>query len=203
MVDAVIINDHFALDLRMGPMFQTTIVPLLGGHEDRNQDWATALWRYDAELRNRPLAEIAEFIEFLLGRRGAARSFLLRDPLFNTLTDHAIGTGNGSTAAFQVRQLFNDAANPYYRDWFSISGLVVKVAGVTQTAGVHYNEADGLITFTGGNVPSAGQAITASGSTYVRVRFSQDDNPITLPFPPEAATPFASAGPFQLLEVPA
>jgi uncharacterized protein (TIGR02217 family) len=202
MVDAVVINDKFALDLRMGPVFQTTIVPLLGGYEDRNQDWSVAMWRYDAELKNRPLAEIAEFIEFLLGRRGAARSFLLRDPLYDTLTDENIGTGNGSTTAFQVRQTFADPVNPYYRWWYSITSLVVKVAGVTKTAGVHYNEANGLVTFTAGNIPTSGQAITASGSPYVRVRFAEDENPITLPVPPGLTTPFASAGPFRLMEVP-
>jgi len=201
MVDSVIINDKFALNMRMGPVFQTTVVQLRGGYEDRNQDWTLALWRYDVELLNRPLAEIAAFVTFLLGRRGAARSFLLRDPLFNTLTDQNIGTGDGADTTFQVRQIFNDAVNPYYREWYSVTGLVVKVNGVTQATPANYSEANGLITFT--SPPSGGQAITVSGTTYVRVRFADDDNPATLPFPPGASTPFASAGPFRLLEVPA
>lgn len=206
MVDSVIINDKFALDMKMGPVFQTTIIPLLGGYEDRNQDFDYALWRYEAELKNRPLSEITAFITFLAGRRGAARSFLVRDPLYHTLTDENIGTGDGTTAAFQVRQLFNDSANPYYRQWYSITSLVVKVNGVTKTSGVHYNESNGLVTFTGGNIPAGGSpadTITASGTVYVRCRFAEDYNPVTLPISPDITTPFASAGPFTLMEVPA
>ncbi len=202
MVDAVIINDKFALDAKIGWVFQTTIIPLSGNYEDRNQDWSYAFFRFEVELINRPLSEIVAFETLLLGRRGAARSFLVRHPLYNTLTNENIGTGDGSTAAFQVHQLFNDSANPYYRNWYTISDLVIKVAGTTKTLTTHYTVTDGLVTFTGGNIPTAGQAITASGSTYVRVRFAEDYNPITLPIAPDITTPFASAGPFTLLEVP-
>lgn len=206
MVDNVIINDKFSLDAKIGPAFQTTIVPLLGGYEDRNQDFPNALFRFEVELRNRPLAEIVAFDTFLMGRRGAARTFLVRHPLYNTLTDENIGTGDGTTASFQVRSLFNDSVNPYYHYWYSITSLVVKVDGVTKTLTTHYTESNGLITFTGGNIPTGGspaQQITASGSVYVRCRFAEDYNPINFPVSPDMANPFASAGPFTLLEVPA
>lgn len=202
MVDSVIINDKFALGLKMGPVFQTTIVPLSGGYEDRNRDWPIALWRYEASLDERPLTEIKAFITFLLGRAGAARSFLVRDPLYYVLTDENIGTGDGTTTAFQVGQLFNDSANPYYRIWYTIQNLVIKVDGVTKTSGVHFNETNGLVTFTGGNIPTAGQEITASGDTYARCRFLEDYNPITIPHGKWSDAP-ASAGPFVLMEVPA
>lgn len=205
MVDSVIINDKFALDMKMGPVFQTTIIPLLGGYEDRNQDLTYALWRYEVELLNRPLSEITAFITFLAGRRGAARSFLVRNPLYNTLTDETIGVGDGTTASFQVGQTFNDSANPYFHPWYTINSLVIKVDGVTKTLTTHYTVSNGLVTFTGGNIPTGGspaQVITASGSPYSRVRFAEDYNPVTLPISPDITTPFASAGPFTLLEVP-
>jgi uncharacterized protein (TIGR02217 family) len=201
MVDAVTLTDKWALNAKMGPVFQTTIVPLSGGYEDRNQDWSEALWRYEIELVNRPLSEIQTFINVFAGRRGAARSFLLVDPIYNSLTDENIGTGDGTTAAFQARQLFTDAANAYYRYWYSLTSLVVKVAGVTKTLTTHYTESNGLITFTGGNIPTAAQAITISANTFVRVRFSDDYNPITLPIGPDVTTPFASANSIVLMEV--
>ena len=74
MVDSVILNDKFSLDAKVGPAFQTTIVPLLGGYEDRNQDFQYALFRFEVELKNRPLSEIVAFDTFLMGRRGAACS---------------------------------------------------------------------------------------------------------------------------------
>lgn len=203
MVDAVTLTDKWALNAKMGPVFQTTIVKLNGGYEDRNQDWSAALWRYEIELANRPLSEIKDFLNVFLGRRGAARSFLLVDPVYNSLTDENIGTGDGTTAAFQARQTYSDSANPYYRNWYSLANLVVKVAGVTKTVSTHYTESNGLITFTGGNIPTAGQAITISCDTYVRVRFEDDYSPITLPIGPDFASPFASASAIVLMEVPA
>jgi uncharacterized protein (TIGR02217 family) len=193
MVDTVAINDKFALNMKMGPTFQTTIQKLSGGYEDRNQDWQIALWRYDVELNNRPLSEIRSFLAHVLGRRGSAYSFPLRDPLDNTLTDENIGTGDGSTAAFQIKKTYSDTDRPYQRPITIVSSLVVKVNGVTKTSGVHYNESSGLITFTGGNIPAGGQAITVSCSFLIRVRYDADYNPITLPIGPDTATPFASA----------
>ncbi|RUW47294.1 hypothetical protein EOA32_29255 [Mesorhizobium sp. M1A.F.Ca.ET.072.01.1.1] len=201
MVDTVAINDKFGLDMKMGPVFQTTVIQLLGGFEDRNQDWPVALWRYDVELRNRPLSEIRAFMTHLLGRRGAAYAFPLRDPLDNSLTDENIGTGDGTSAAFQIKKTYSDTDRPYARPITIVSSLVVKVNGVTKTSGVHYNQADGIITFTGGNIPSAGQAITVTCNFLVRVRYSTDYNPVSLPIAPDFATPFASAGPITLMEV--
>ena len=201
MVDTVAINDKFALDMTMGPVFQTTVVKLAGGYEDRNQDWPVALWRYDVSLKNRPLSEIRAFMAHVLGRRGAANSFPLRDPLDNELTDENIGTGDGTTAAFQIKKTYTDTDRPYQRPITIVSNLVVKVDGVTKTVTTHYTESGGLITFTGGNIPTAGQAITVTCDFLIQVRYEDDHNPISLPIGPGVTSPFASAGPFTLLEV--
>ena len=201
MVDTVAINDKFAVEMKMGPVFQTSIIKLAGGYEDRNQDWTYALWRYDVELRNRPISEVRAFVSHVLGRRGAANTFPLTDPLDNALTDENIGTGDGTTAAFQITKKYDDADRPYFRPITIVSSLVVKVAGVTKTSGVHYNEANGVITFTGGNIPTAGQAITVTCDFKIRVRYEEDYNPATLPISPDYSGAFASAGPFSLVEV--
>lgn len=201
MVDTVAINNKFALDMTMGPVFQTTVIALAGGYEDRNQDWQVALWRYDVKLNNRPLSEIRSFLAHILGRRGAANSFPLRDPVDNTLTDENIGTGDGTTAAFQIKKTYSDSDRSYARPITIVSSLVVKVAGVTKTVTTHYTVSDGIVTFTGGNIPTGGQAITVTCDWLVRVRYQADYNPISLPIGPDTATPFASAGPFTLMEV--
>lgn len=200
MVDTVAINDKFALGMRMGPVFQTTIIPLLGGYEDRNQDWQVALWRYEVSLVNRPIAEIRAFMAHLLGRRGAANTFPLRDPIDNTLTDENIGTGDGTTASFQIHKTYGDADRPYVRPITIVSNLVVKVAGVTKTLTTHYTVTDGVVTFTGGNIPTAGQAITATCDWLARVRYDVDYNPITIPVTTNNTRPVASAGPITLME---
>jgi uncharacterized protein (TIGR02217 family) len=202
MTDTVAINDKFALDMKMGPTFQTTIQNLNGGFEDRNQDWPIARWRYDVELKNRPMAEIKAFLGHFLGRRGAAYAFPLKDPLYNELTDENIGTGDGTTDTFQIRSLHSDTDRPYYRFWYIVDNLVVKVAGVTKTVTTHYTESDGLVTFTSGNIPTAAQAITVSCDVWAKVRYEADYNPISLPVSTSATAPIASAGPFTLMEVP-
>lgn len=202
MVDTAAISNKFALGMKMAPVFQTTTIPLLGGFEDRNQDWPVALWRYEVELRNRPLSEIRSFQAHFLGRRGSAYAFPLRDPLDNTLTDENIGTGDGTTAAFQIRKTYTDADRPYFRPITIVSNLVVKVDGVPKTPAVlYYTEADGIVTFVPGRIPTAGQAIAVTCDWFVRVRYQDGYNPITLPIGPDTATPFASAGPFTLIEV--
>lgn len=201
MTDTVIINDKFALDMKSGPMFQTTVQPLSGAYEDRNQDWEVARWRYDVEFRNRPLAEMRAFLAHVLGRRGRANAFPLRDPLDNTLTDENIGTGDGSTAAFPIRRLYDDDDRPYYRFYSIVTDLVVKVAGVEKTSGVHYNQANGIVTFTGGNIPSGGQAVTVSCGVLILVRYDADYIPISLPVAVNSTRPLASAS-FTLIEVP-
>lgn len=201
MTDTVVILDKFALDLKMGPVFQTTIQKLSGGYEDRNQDWPVAFWRYDCAFNNRSLTEIRAFLAHVLGRRGAANTFPLRDPLDNTLTDENIGTGDGVTAAFQIKKTYADADRPYVRPVYIVSSLVVKVAGVTKTVTTHYTVADGLVTFTGGNIPTGGQAVTVTCDFFAKVRFEADYNPISLPIGPAVATPYASAT-FTLMEVP-
>ncbi|OBQ68908.1 hypothetical protein EFV37_29160 [Mesorhizobium loti] len=198
MVDTVAINDKFALGLRCGPVFQTTSLPLLGGFEDRNQDWPIALWKYEASLINRPIAEIQAFEAFLLGRRGAANLFPLRDPQYSTLTDENIGTGDGTTASFQIYKTYPDVDRPYRRPITIVNSLVMKVAGVITA---NYTEADGVVTFTGGHIPTAGQAIAVgSCNWFARVRFELDYNPITFPVTLNNTRPVASAGPFVLVE---
>ena len=76
----------------------------------------------------------------------------------------AVGTGDGATTTFTLPAL-------------SITGLIVKVAGVVKTAGVHFNvsvatgsEGEDRIIFTAGNIPTLGQAITMD-VTRARRRF--------------------------------
>ncbi|TIO39505.1 MAG: hypothetical protein E5X96_00205 [Mesorhizobium sp.] len=201
MADTVVINDKFALDMKSGPMLQTALNPLSGGYEDRNQDWPVARWRYDVEFRNRPLTEMRAFQAHFLGRRGRANAFPLRDPLDNELVDEEIGTGDGVTASFQIRRLYDDADRPYYREYTLVTDLVVKVDGVTKTSGVHYNQANGVVTFTGGNIPADDAVVTVSCNVLILVRYDTDWNPISLPVAVNSTRPLGSAT-FTLIEVP-
>lgn len=180
MVDTVVINEKFAIGMTFGPVFQTTVTQLAGGYEDRNIDWELALWRYECEFKGQSLTDMRAFMRHVLGRRGAAHSFPLKDPIDNSLTDENIGTGDGTTAAFQIEKIYTDTDRPYYRPISLPYNLVVKVAGVTKTLTTHYTVSSGLVTFTSGNIPTGGQAITVTCDYYIRVRYAEDSNPIRL-----------------------
>lgn len=70
------------------------------------------------------------------------------------VTDEAVGTGDGTNDVFSL-------ANG---NLITGSPCVVKVAGTTKTETTHYSldRTTGTITFTPGNIPTAGQAVTAS-----------------------------------------
>ena len=70
------------------------------------------------------------------------------------VANESVGTGDGGTAVFDL-----DHGNLYLT-----APLVVRVAGSTKTEITHYtvDRAAGKITFKAGNIPTAGQSITAS-----------------------------------------
>ena len=95
-----------------------------------------------------------------------------------TALDQPIGTGNGATAAFQLRKTYGSAFNPWTRDIRKpVAGTVlIAVAGVVQTPGTAYtvNHTTGIVTFQPGHIPLASQAITAGFEFDVPVRFDTD-----------------------------
>lgn len=200
MVDTVVFNEAFDVGLTIRPRSQTTIHQLSGGYESRNQDWPILLWEYECQLRNRSVTVIRSLLSHFLGRRGPANSFPLLDPLDNELTDENIGTGDGVTAAFQIKKTYSDTDRPYQRILTIVSNLVVKVAGVTKTLTTDYTVSNGLITFGGGDIPSAAQAVTVTCDYLIQVRYKEDTFPVVISSGLWDGAP-ASIGNFSLVEV--
>lgn len=116
---------------------------------------------------------VDDWDDFLEAREGAYDTFLFKAhrPKFKTVTDEAVGTGDGSTVVFALDKKHIDS-----------STLVVKVAGATQTGGgTDYtfsgNNTTPIVTFEAGSTPSGGQAVTASYEFYMPVRFVEDPEP--------------------------
>lgn len=109
-----------------------------------------------------------------------------------------IGVGNGTTAAFQLqRTLVPSASLPAAasRSYFPTIGdgyepvfvvnssttvpstgivPVIYVDSTQKIAGTHYNISNGLVTFTSGNIPTAGQIISWTGNYYYNCRLEKD-----------------------------
>jgi uncharacterized protein (TIGR02217 family) len=176
-----------------GPERRTEIVVLGSGAEERNSRWADSKRSYNAGYGIKRVDDLHAVIAFFEERRGRFHGFRWKDwsdyrsaaPNASvTPLDQAIGAGNGVTATFQLVKTYGSAFAPWTREIKKpVSGSVrVAVAGVEKAAGTHFNvdHATGVVTFTGGNIPTMGQGVTAGFEFDVPVRFDTDRLEINL-----------------------
>lgn len=118
-----------------------------------------------------------DFETFFRARRGRYDTFLYLPAWERNgqSISEAVGTGDGVTDLFALDYKYPKTGT-----------FTLTVAGVGKDEGTHWNLADSAggsfslgedpyIEFTGGNVPSAAQAIVATYRHYVPVRFTDDD----------------------------
>jgi uncharacterized protein (TIGR02217 family) len=172
---------------RGGPERRTDIVTLGSGREERNARWANARRHYDAGYGVRSLAALSQVVAFFEERRGRLYGFRFKDRTdFRSslngaapqMTDQALGTGTGSKASFNLIKTYGAAFAPYQRPIAKpVAGSVlVAVAGAAKTMGTQFtlDIETGIITFTAGNIPVNGAAVTAGFEFDVPVRFDTD-----------------------------
>ena len=181
----------FPLDIALksagGPERRTDVVVLGSGREERNARWAHSRRRYDAGYGVKTFDALAQVVAFFEERRGRLTGFRWRDRLDHSsaasdagvaATDQAIGTGDGSTAAFQLVKTYGGAFSPYQRPIVKpVAGSVrVAVDGVVATEGTAFtvDTTTGVITFLAGHIPGTGAAVTAGFLFDVPVRFDTD-----------------------------
>jgi len=181
----------FPLDVALksagGPERRTDIVSFGSGREERNARWAHSRRRFDAGYGVKTLAELQRVVAFFEERRGRLYGFRWRDRLDATSAatgavisplDQGIGTGDGTTATFQLVKTYGGGFAPYQR------AIVKPVAGSVRIAVDHaeavggaaftVDATTGIVTFLAGHIPAAGQAITAGFQFDVPVRFDTD-----------------------------
>jgi uncharacterized protein (TIGR02217 family) len=180
----------FPLDIALrstgGPERRTEIVTAGSGREERNARWAHSRRRYDAGYGVKIFADLSAVVAFFEERRGRLTGFRWRDKLDNssggggsvTPFDQPIGTGDGTTAAFQLIKIYGASFAPYARAIAKpVSGSVrVAVAGTEVASGVAFtcDTTTGIVTSLAGHIPGAGVAITAGFQFDVPVRFDTD-----------------------------
>ncbi|PKQ06232.1 MAG: TIGR02217 family protein [Alphaproteobacteria bacterium HGW-Alphaproteobacteria-12] len=174
-----------ALGARGGPERRTEIVTLGSGHEERNTPWAMSRRRYNAGYGLKALSDIHALIGFFEARRGRLHGFRWRDradwksgapatPV--TALDQPLGTGDGSTAAFQLVKTYVSGEAGYTRAIAKpVTGtLRVAADGAALAEGADFtlNDTTGLVTFT--SAPPEGAVLTAGFEFDVPVRFDTD-----------------------------
>ena len=170
-----------------GPERQTEIVALASGREERNTRHVHSRRRYNAGFGVATLDDIHAIVAFFEERRGRLHGFRWKDHAdFKScvaggtisVDDQAIGTGDGTTAAFQLIKTYGSGLRDYARAIAKpVSGTVrIAVAGVEKTAGSDFtvDHATGIVTFLSGHIPAADATVTAGFEFDVPVRFDTD-----------------------------
>ncbi|MCD7059498.1 DUF2460 domain-containing protein [Pelagibacterium xiamenense] len=179
---------RFPLDIALGaqggPQRLTDVVTLASGREERNARWAHARRRYNAGYGIKSRADMLVVLDFFEERRGRFHSFRWRDALdFSSaadggapsMGDQVLGTGDGTTTAFQLRKRYGAGFDPYWRTITKpVSGSVsVAVNGVALgMEGFAVDTATGIVTLD--PAPPAGAQVTAGFTFDVPVRFDTD-----------------------------
>ena len=157
---------RISLNSAGGPEWRTTVVRLDSGHEQRNQHWSAGLGRWDIGSYIHTRDELDEVLAFFNVAGGMAHTFRLKDPHDYRAIEEMLGTGDGLEADFQIIKTYTFASTTHTRIiTLPVSGTVVAitVAGTPKVEGTHYNinYLTGVVTFTGGNIPTGGQVVMA------------------------------------------
>jgi uncharacterized protein (TIGR02217 family) len=182
---------RFPLDISRGaeggPERRTDVVALGSGAEERNSRWANSRRSWNAGYGVHGLDALHAIITFFEERRGRLHGFRWRDvadwkscPPQRAITalDQTLGTGTGALATYQLTKTYGAAYAPWTRTIAKpVAGAVlVAVAGVAKSAGTHFtvDVSSGRVTFLAGNIPAAGQVVTAGFEFDCPVRFDTD-----------------------------
>jgi uncharacterized protein (TIGR02217 family) len=155
------------------PEYETSVFIAKSGRESRIG--FRVFPRYTFKL---PLVQMIEdrdeqmltlMLGFFLQMRGQLNAFLYRDPNDNTVTNEPIGTGDGTTKAFQLVRDYGGFPEPVE----NLNGVPLLTIDEVLQADTDYTvSAAGLVTFD--TAPVADSVISWTGSYYYRCRFTED-----------------------------
>lgn len=163
------------MDLTRAPRFKTHIQSAVSGKETRSAFMAFPLWdltlAYEFLQSGNRGTDLNQIISLFGQVKGAWDSFLLSVPDDNTVSDHLIATGNGSTRSFQLMRSITASGFALTEPVMNVNSVTnVKVSGVDVTG--YSVSSTGVLTLP--VTPAAGAPITWSGSYYFRCRFTHD-----------------------------
>ncbi|CUH17629.1 hypothetical protein JSE7799_00400 [Jannaschia seosinensis] len=181
--------DDISRGARGGPERRTHIVELASGDEERNASWANSRRRYDVAYGIRRADDLAAVVSFFEARNGRLHGFRFKDWADHKSclpsqtpapTDQPIGTGDGTTTAFQLVKRYASGSQTWVRTIIKPVAGSVRIAldGIEQGSGWLVDTTTGVVAFD--TAPAAGVAITAGFAFDVPVRFDTDALDVTL-----------------------
>ena len=163
------------------PVLRTQVIQAVSGREVRGSYQQYPLYEFSLSyefLRDNNLGTEADtLLGFVLTVGGMLQSFLYNDATDNAVTAQTLGTGNGTTTAFQLIRTIGAGGFGYIEPVHNVNAITgIYLNGVLTTA--YTVNSTGLVTFTA--APASGVAITWTGTYYYRVRLLQDQADFSL-----------------------
>jgi uncharacterized protein (TIGR02217 family) len=181
--DNVRLPDDIEAGASGGPEFQTTIVAMGNGTEQRNINWLEARASWDIGYGIQSKVDYSLVRNFFYARRGRGVGFRFKDWSDFELEDELIGLGTSTTgsdglAAFQIIKTYISGSASYIRIITRpvTPTLVVRVDDVVKTLTTHYtiDYDTGIITFVNPHRPTTGQEVRVDVEFDTPVRFDVD-----------------------------
>ena len=153
------------------PQWSTVKQRSTGGMEVAGSYYTLPIWKWELTFeflrQTEGLAEWATLAAFFNARQGSYDTFLYDDPTDDYVGAAPFGTGDGLTKSFQLVRGLQGIYEPVY----DLNGApALYDNGTLIVSG--YTITNGLVTFT--TAPTAGHALTWTGTYYWRCRFSED-----------------------------
>jgi uncharacterized protein (TIGR02217 family) len=179
------VSGHISRGARGGPERRTQVVELASGDEERNASWANSRRRYDVSYGIRRADDLAAVVAFFEARNGRLHGFRFKDwsdyksclpsQAVPSPLDQSLGTGDGTTTAFQLVKRYASGAQGWTRTITKpVAGSVrVALGGVEQASGWSVDTTTGVVTFAAApgaasRSPPASSSTCPSASTATR-----------------------------------
>jgi len=164
-----------------GAGFNTTIIVVNSGYEQRNINWSQSRAKYDISEAMRTLADVDATIAFFRAVKGKAHGFRFKDFMdyIVTTSNGILGDGMGDgTANYQMKKVYTSGALTDTRIITKPVAATVNVYvnGVIQVLNTDYtfNATTGVVTFLG-SPPDNMDTLTWAGQFDVPCRFDIDE----------------------------
>lgn len=177
------VDDPNIFPLLPGQMFTTQkseiwssrVSTATSGRERRGAIWSYPKWQFKVGyevLRDTPAElELQKLLAFFGMRRGKFGEFYYFDPSDNFVPNQTFGTGDGTTATFQLTRTIAVGAISLTEPVLGVQGLpTITVAG-SPVSGFTI-DTYGRVTFA--SPPANGAALAWTGTMMFRCRFDQD-----------------------------
>jgi uncharacterized protein (TIGR02217 family) len=160
-----------------GPAFNTSVISLVSGYEQRQSNWSRTRGSWDIGYGVQSKEDLEDVISFFYGRQGRARGFRFKDwtdyEIGSTGSPQAIALGDDAQEKFQIVRRYTQGGVTFDRPVTRLVSGTVSVfedgsAASSNTVDVN----TGIITF--GTPPGPGVVIGVVAEFDVPVRFDTD-----------------------------